>query len=629
MKSETQSRNGAPPSGAGVTTALPRPQIARRPGTATLKTGRLARIILHQGLGGLLIFLAIGCDKPIPTPPPPPNLTATERVFDTGGIVRSVPNSGQTLVVRHDEIPGYMPKMTMELNVRDTNELRGIERDDEITFQLVATADTHWIQNLKRVGKATPDAAPASLPPGIQIVKELEAGDALPDYELLAEDGRPVRFSDFRGQALAFTFIFSRCPLPDFCPRMGNNFARARELILAQPNAPTNWQFLSISFDPEFDTPAALRSYAQLYRHDNPDRWRFAAAPLTVLSKLAPELDLMFAREASGSISHNLRTVVLDPQGRIHQQFDGNQWTPDALAKSLLAAASLRATEPADATAHHATQRIEISGVQNAFRATERIYSGSQPEGDAAFAAIAKLGIKTLISVDGSQPDVEAARKYGLRYIHLPFGYDGVPTNRVAELAKAAASGAGPFFVHCHHGKHRGPTAVAVMCRAGDGWTAEHAAAWLHAAGTAEEYAGLYRAAREFQAPTADQLAAVKELPEIARTSSLVEAMVAIDAHLDHLKRSQDAGWKTPPGHADVSPAHEATMLWEQFRELGRTDDTAKRTEDYRVKLTSAEHATDSLHKLLREPADTAAINAAFKTTGQTCAACHKKYRNE
>ena len=129
---------------------------------------------------------------------------------------------------------------------------------------------------------------------------------------------------------------------------MGNNFAKARDLILAQPNAPTNWQFLSISFDPEYDTPTALRSYARSYRHDNSDRWLFAAASLKVLATLAPELDLMFAREEGGSISHNLRTVVLDPQGRVHRQFDGNQWTPEALAEALLDAAK---SKGADSTA--------------------------------------------------------------------------------------------------------------------------------------------------------------------------------------------------------------------------------------------------------------------------------------
>jgi protein SCO1/2 len=290
--------------------------------------------------GALLALLLCGCDQPASTPTSATPTNVTERIFDTRGVVRSVPESGVTLVVRHEEIPNYMPKMTMELNVRDTNELAGLERDDEITFQLVATADTHWIQNIKRVGKAAPTDTPT--PPGFTLTKELEPGDSLPDYELIAEDGRTIRFSDFRGRAVAFTFIFSRCPLPDYCPRMGNNFAAARDLILTNTAASTNWQFLSISFDPEYDTPAALRSYARSYRHENADRWLFAAASLQVLGTLAPELDLMFAREEGGSISHNLRTVVIDPQGRIHRQFDGNQWTPAELAESLIAAAALK-----------------------------------------------------------------------------------------------------------------------------------------------------------------------------------------------------------------------------------------------------------------------------------------------
>ena len=274
-------------------------------------------------------------------------------------------------------------------------------------------------------------------------------------------------------------------------------------------------------------------------------------------------------------------------------------------------------------------QPIEIPGVHNAFRATEKIYSGSQPEGEEAFAAIAKLGVKTIVSVDGSKPDVEAARKHGLRYVHLPIGYDGVPTNRVVELAKLTAEMSGPFFVHCHHGKHRGPAAVAVMCEAGAGWTTNQAVTWLREAGTAADYPGLYRAALEFRLPSKAQLAAVKELPEVSRTSSLVEAMVAIDAHFDRLKESQKAGWKTPPGHADVSPSHEATMLWEQFKEIARTEDSAKRGDDYRAGLAEAEKIADSLRKLLREPTDGAVIDAAFKQAGQNCAACHKQYRNE
>ena len=281
------------------------------------------------------------------------------------------------------------------------------------------------------------------------------------------------------------------------------------------------------------------------------------------------------------------------------------------------------------ATTNTVARTIEIPGVHNAFRAAEKIYSGSQPEGDEAFAAIAKLGVKTLISVDGSKPDVEAARKHGMRYIHLPYGYDSVPTNRVVELAKVATSGDGPFFVHCHHGKHRGPAAIAVMCLATENWTTNRAVNWLREAGTSSDYPGLYRAAREFKAPTTTELAAVKELPEVAKSSSLVEAMVAIDAHFDALKLSQKAGWKTPPGHADISPAHEATMLWEQYREIARTEDASKRTADYRAKLSQAELLSETLRKLFREPLDKVALDAAFKQVGQNCLACHKKYRNE
>jgi protein tyrosine phosphatase (PTP) superfamily phosphohydrolase (DUF442 family)/cytochrome c556 len=299
---------------------------------------------------------------------------------------------------------------------------------------------------------------------------------------------------------------------------------------------------------------------------------------------------------------------------------------------ALLASSTIlhsTADSPSSAATNQFAQAIEIPGVHNAFRATDQIYSGSQPEGDAAFAAIAKLGVKTIISVDGSKPDLELAHKHGLRYVHLPIGYDGVPTNRVVELAKVAASDAGPFFVHCHHGKHRGPAAIAVMCQASAGWTTNRAVAWLRAAGTAVDYPGLYRAAQEFKTPTPEQLATVGDLPEIAKSSSLVDAMVAIDAHSDALKLSQKAGWKTPPGHADISPAHEATMLWEQFREIARTEDTAKQTGDYRTKLAEAEKLAGSLRTLLRESAAPAAIDGLFKQVTQNCVACHKKYRNE
>jgi len=273
----------------------------------------------------------------------------------------------------------------------------------------------------------------------------------------------------------------------------------------------------------------------------------------------------------------------------------------------------------------------ELAGIHNFFRATDKVLSGSQPEGDQGFAALAKLGVKTIVSVDGSKPDVELAAKHGIRYIHLPIGYDGIPTNRVAELAKVATTAEGPVFVHCHHGKHRGPAAVGVMCLAGGTWTTTQANEFLVAAGTSPEYPGLFRAVRKFSMPGEADLARVStNFPSVARTSSLVESMVAIDGHFDRLKAAQKAGWQTPKDHPDVSPDHEAVLLWEQLRELARTEKAAQRPEEFRRKLHASERIAEQLRDALREGSrDKAAADVAFKQVSQSCVNCHQRYRNE
>ncbi len=265
---------------------------------------------------------------------------------------------------------------------------------------------------------------------------------------------------------------------------------------------------------------------------------------------------------------------------------------------------------------------LSVKGLHNAFRVTPQILSGSQPEGDEAFAALEKMGVKTIISVDGAKPDIAVARKHGLRYIHLPIGYEGVSAARVPELASAAATaGGGLIYVHCHHGKHRGPAAVAVICEATASWSPQDADAWLRKAGTAEEYTGLFRAVREFRPVTKEQLAKVGVLPEVAKTPALVDTMVEIDDRFDALKAGQKAGWK-----ADAT--HEATLLWEHLRELARTEDTAKRPADYRAKLTESTQAADALRTALRTPSPTAA-DAAMQQVSENCAACHRGHRNE
>jgi len=235
----------------------------------------------------------------------------------------------------------------MELTLLNTNELAGLKVGDEITFELHADDDRHWIQNLKRIGTSSgsssmvPPSKAAALKP--RLDPSLKVGDVMPDFAFTSERGEEIKFSQYRGQVLAFTFIFTRCPLPDFCPRMGYQFAAARQNLLENSASVTNFQFLSLSFDPEFDLPPVLTRYANSYRKGNADRWLFAVASAEVLKQLAPLCDLQMAKE-SGSISHNLRTVVLDPQGKIFRQFDGNGWSGEQLAEAMRQAANVKET---------------------------------------------------------------------------------------------------------------------------------------------------------------------------------------------------------------------------------------------------------------------------------------------
>lgn len=273
---------------------------------------------------------------------------------------------------------------------------------------------------------------------------------------------------------------------------------------------------------------------------------------------------------------------------------------------------------------------LASTNLHHLFRVTPTVLSGASPEHDAAFAELRRLGVSTVISVDGAPPDVEAARRHGLRYVHLPIGYDAVPDHRWAELLKASQEAPGQVYVHCHHGRHRGPAAAAILGRAA-GWSATDAEAFLRQAGTSEAYAGLYRSVARFQAPDPSTMAVLPPLPEVARTTSLVEAMVAIDEHTERLKSAQAAGWTQVPGHPDLRPAHEALLLVEQFRELARHPETAARSEAYRKLMTEAGQAAAKLENALRGNAPAAPapeVATIFQALLQTCVACHRAHRD-
>ena len=274
-------------------------------------------------------------------------------------------------------------------------------------------------------------------------------------------------------------------------------------------------------------------------------------------------------------------------------------------------------------------QNIAAAHLPNALRIHDKVISGGQPDGDAGFRELKELGVKTIISVDGAKPDVAAAKKYGLRYVHLPHGYDGIPQQRARELAKAVRNLEGPIYIHCHHGKHRSPAAAAVACVSAG--LIDHSAALgvLKAAGTSANYRGLYQsaeAARRLDDALLDALNV--EFPETAQLPPLAEAMVELEHTHDHLKAIAAAGWKSVPASPDLDPSHEALLLKEHFTELLRTDDVQRQSENFRQLLADSEVATGQLESALRGGAKISDAAIALERVTQNCSACHRQFRD-
>lgn len=272
-------------------------------------------------------------------------------------------------------------------------------------------------------------------------------------------------------------------------------------------------------------------------------------------------------------------------------------------------------------------ERPEIMGCQNVFQISETVYSGSEPHGEEALKALADRGIKTIVSVDGARPDVETARKYGIRYIHLPIGYDGIPAERGLQYGLILKNVEAPIYFHCHHGKHRGPAAAAAGMEAAGQWNPETASAFLEAAGTSPKYKGLYQYIRDFKPPSETDLAKVDtRFPETADLPASQESMAMLDRRKDNLTLAAEAGWDTPPEHPDISPAHEALQVREILTELKRLPETTARPPQYQSLLDAAlGHATALETALSAGNRDAAAT--AFGALNGSCATCHDAYR--
>lgn len=289
----------------------------------------------------------------------------------------------------------------------------------------------------------------------------------------------------------------------------------------------------------------------------------------------------------------------------------------------------------ASASPTSSPQALDLPGIENSFRVTARIYSGGQPTGEASFARLRELGIKTVLSVDGAKPDVEAATKFGLRYIHLPLGYGGISTNDALRLIKAAAVAEGPIFVHCHHGRHRAAAAVGVICQGTEGWIPGQAVQWMTQAGTAAEYTGLFRANAEFKSPPPEVIRSIPaSFPEVAPVPSITQAMVEIDHSWDWLKAAEKAGWSMSNSEEANRLVSNALLLADAFEEISRTAGSDLKKPGFKKQLREAMVSARELHALLKTQPELDPLVFAkeagkrMKRAGQSCLECHKKFRN-
>jgi len=277
----------------------------------------------------------------------------------------------------------------------------------------------------------------------------------------------------------------------------------------------------------------------------------------------------------------------------------------------------------------------DLPGVANVCRIADKILSGGLPEKDEGFRTLRELGVRTVISVDGARPEVALARRFGLRYVHLPIGYDGVPREQGLRLARAVRDLPGLVFIHCHHGKHRSPAAAAAALRCLDSRCGvADAVAILRRAGTAPHYRGLYAALQQFQPLTnseLDQVAA--DFPEVAEVPDLVQWMVTAERHIDRLRAVRAAGWQAPAGKPSLDPAHEALLLREALAEMARLPELQMRPAEWGAAIVAAQERIERLETALRKntatrEVDRASLEAAFLAVEADCAACHAKYRD-
>ncbi|HEY1985534.1 MAG TPA: SCO family protein [Terracidiphilus sp.] len=265
-----------------------------------------------------------------PKPDAPSANDASYKVYKVRGkVVSTNPATGE-VSLDHEAIPGFMDAMTMPYKLKDSSILAELHPGDSITADLLVSQNADADLLLDRivvVAQAKPDYKP-------KVVYHVPApGDSVPDFKMRNQDGRVIHLHQFRGKELLITFIYTRCPLPNFCPRVTHNFADIDKKLAADPSLYNKTHLLCVSFDPQNDTPDRLRAYGAAYIGSDAKNafahWDFAVPEGPVLTQMAQYFDVGMTQAADNSITHTLSTTLIGPGGKVTRFYPGNEWTVD------------------------------------------------------------------------------------------------------------------------------------------------------------------------------------------------------------------------------------------------------------------------------------------------------------
>jgi protein SCO1/2 len=262
-----------------------------------------------------------------------PSLTAREHVFSVGGTVRAPLDNTGHVTIAHDDIPGLMPAMTMSFAVADPAGAVSLKPGDRVRFQLDTDGPDWTVGSFTVVGHTV---IPTSVHPASAANHRLREGDSLPVFSCLTEENKPLTTASLRGHATLLTFIFTRCPVPEYCPAMALRFAQLQKAILSTPGWAGQARLLSITLDPDFDRPEILKAYGEAVGAD-PAVWQFATGDKETIAALTKSFAVYTERNGM-TLDHTLCTALIGPDGRILQLWRGNGWKIDEVLAAFAAA---------------------------------------------------------------------------------------------------------------------------------------------------------------------------------------------------------------------------------------------------------------------------------------------------